>query len=132
MPERSAGGKMESMIAVAAAHSQGGRWEWDDATDPSSFCVAGQATNCNVCVGMIGKKVRQALHRAFLVSCPTSHIRTMPGAGFVKRVVFPPRNCLRGVNFSLGTGHPICLIENGGIGGGGAAARFGGLRQIHL
>ena len=72
MPERSAGGKMESMIAVAATHSQGGRWEWDDATDPSSFCVAGQATNCNVCVGMIGKEVWQA-HR---ISCPTCYLST--------------------------------------------------------
>ena len=37
--------------------------------------------------------------------------------GFVTGYRFCPRNCLRGVNFTLGTGHPICLIENDGIGG---------------
>ena len=64
---------------------------------------------------MIGKKsVAGIHHRAFLVQHATP---TECGTGFMKRIVLPSRNCLRGVNFSLGTGHPICLIENGGIGG---------------
>ena len=77
MPETERGWKMESMIAVAA-HSQGGRWEWDDATDRPFLLLCGRSGDKLQCLCRDDWK-KSVAGTAPGISCPTSHIRRMRG-----------------------------------------------------